>query len=347
MMEKSEVKRIGYIDSLRVLSIFAVVLLHVSASNFANYPIGGFSWCMTAFFEIISQWCVPVFVMISGALLLSKNRPVKILWRKNILRLCVAFVFWSLVYAFVLCIYLNPGLPKTEVLVAFLKGHYHLWFLLMLIGLYILVPVLKKICVTKTAMKYFLIVCFGYYFLVQLLSLLLELGSSSPLVSLINVLIEDLKTLNIGMGFAGYFVLGYYLKQYNFTKKVRGIIYGMGFLGAIVLFLLYLILSAHHGKTTLYYNNFSINVLFEAMAVFVFAKYNFKSNSFMTWVAKYCFGVYLVHALLIHIVEKLLSGAVLPWAAIAIPIEASVIFVASLLLTWLISKIPVLVKYIT
>ncbi|WP_175637699.1 acyltransferase family protein, partial [Dickeya dadantii] len=58
----------------RIVSTFAVIVLHVSAYTVALADLGTFSWWVGNLYDSLVRWCVPVFIMISGALLLSPEK---------------------------------------------------------------------------------------------------------------------------------------------------------------------------------------------------------------------------------------------------------------------------------
>lgn len=83
------------LNIMRIMSVLGVITIHVS----------------TGFLERIASFAVPLFVMISGALWLDRDKEVTIkkLWTKNIFRIITAFLFWSLSYVVLLydcwCVY--------------------------------------------------------------------------------------------------------------------------------------------------------------------------------------------------------------------------------------------------
>lgn len=141
-------KRLIYIDWLRIIAILGVVTIHVSASFVLNYSQGYTgAWMTGNFYESISRWCVPVFVLISGALILSSTREITIFnfLKKKLSKIVIPLVAFSVFY------YANE-VRKEEVafsLMDFIKRFmtndimYHLWFLYMIAGLYIITPLLK------------------------------------------------------------------------------------------------------------------------------------------------------------------------------------------------------------
>ena len=98
-----ENKRIAYFDFLRVIAVFAVIMIHTSATFVACF----FDYTTVEFllgniFDSISRLGVPLFLMISGALMLDENRPFKC--KKKVLTLFLIFAIWSLGYSIVFTI---------------------------------------------------------------------------------------------------------------------------------------------------------------------------------------------------------------------------------------------------
>ena len=94
-----ESQRIIAFDVMRIISIFAVILLHYSSQRFyISFPSS--EWEIRNIYDSMVRWGVPVFVMISGALFLDSNKKLSIkrLFTKNILRIICAFLFWSFIY---------------------------------------------------------------------------------------------------------------------------------------------------------------------------------------------------------------------------------------------------------
>ncbi len=110
------------------------MVLHLGAQNWYTTDVKSFAWNTFNFYDSIVRWAVPSFVMISGALFLQRDIPFKKFFSKYIFRIVTAFLFWSFVYA-VANYAKNKDIIKA--LGHFIMGHYHLWFLFMITGLYI------------------------------------------------------------------------------------------------------------------------------------------------------------------------------------------------------------------
>jgi surface polysaccharide O-acyltransferase-like enzyme len=84
---------IHWLNNSRIAAVFTVVFLHVSASIVFGASFGSESWWIGNVYDSLSRWCVPVLVMISGALLLdeSKQEDATAFYQKRLSR-----IFWPI-----------------------------------------------------------------------------------------------------------------------------------------------------------------------------------------------------------------------------------------------------------
>lgn len=130
------------IDLLRVLSMFLVIVIHVS--NYycrANDDISPVSFYIAIVYNILARVAVPIFFMISGALLLNREYDEK----KNnqrIFRMVVVLVVSTIVYLIWDQYYLHKTITNS-IEILFIPERKMLWFLYVMIGLYIALPFIK------------------------------------------------------------------------------------------------------------------------------------------------------------------------------------------------------------
>ena len=98
MSEHSQERTI-YFDYLRVFATFSVIILHIASSNWSLIDVNGFDWFVFNFIDSIVRWGVPVFVMISGALFLDRDIPIRKIYSKYVFRMIVSYIVWSIIYA--------------------------------------------------------------------------------------------------------------------------------------------------------------------------------------------------------------------------------------------------------
>ncbi len=349
------IERKTYCDYLRVIATFAVVILHVSAQNWRAMDVNGFEWKVFNFYDSIVRWGVPVFVMISGSLFLNKAVSIKKLYTKYIRRMIVAFITWSIFYVLVNEDTLRNGIiyglktHKKEII----SGHYHMWFILMIIGIYICIPFYKKLVEDRLIMKYFLTLSFLFAFFIPWILQLLKdyvagnIGLVEKAIGVINTNISNMN-MHMVLGYSFYFIFGYYLDNIELSKKQRIIIYILGIAGFLFTILvdLDIALKTQH-PCSIYYGEFRVNVVSEAVCIYTLYKYrrfeNVRLNFFVKKLSGYTFGVYLVHALFIEKFSSALNFNTLSFnAVISVPVIACVVFACSLLISTVINHIPIL-----
>ena len=352
MGQNTATPRIVYLDLLRIVAIFSMMLLHVASVNWYVLPVTSPEWQVLNSYDSLVRFCVPVMFMISGSQLLNldKDLPFKKLFRNNILRIITAFAFWSLMYTLIYHLWryrtINPEilLSMTK---AFILGHYHLWFLYTLVGLYLIVPFLRKIVESKTLMQYYLVLSLVFAFSMNLV--LVFLGDQ-PVVQGVLTKLSFFFTL----GYSGYFVLGTYLHRYDLSSTLRRWIYGLGILS--ILFTIfgtqYLSIQANQPIEKLYSYLLPTTFLTSA-AVFLFFKSHFSNLKLSSTtlqriqrLSKLTFGMYLFHDfvnLFFRNVLNLTSISVHP--ILAVPLLSIMVFGLSFVASWILNKIPLINKY--
>ncbi len=90
--------KIAYINSLRLLATFAVVMLHSSATYLDNGLYAKENYYAFGFYNVINVFAVPVFVLISGALFMNPRKDVgyKVLFSKYVRRIVLALLVFGL-----------------------------------------------------------------------------------------------------------------------------------------------------------------------------------------------------------------------------------------------------------
>lgn len=354
-MEQQQ-KRVWYLEYLRVIATIAVVLLHVAAQNWFSVKIDSYEWKVFNIADSLVRWCVPIFIMISGALFLDNDRPLPLakLYGKKIVRLITTFLFWSGLFALVM---LWEGSAPKAVIKSFITGPGYLWFLFMLAGLYAIAPCLRKMTESMKITEYFLILCFIItVFLPRITALLriLRVPHISFLLECYNEIMMDV-ALNFTLGYSGYFVLGYYLSKKELGAGIRKLMYAAGVVATVATIWLTDWYSARLGtQSSHFYAYLSINVVSMSAALFVFVRYALAKRSPKEWTAriitgisKHSFGIYLVHYLVLKVLNsvfKLNSRSGDP--VLCVVGLTILIFVISYVISVILNKIPVLKKYI-
>lgn len=352
---KNQNSRLIYLDLLRVISIVCMVMLHVSGVGMQS-PIGSYDWHVCNVYDGVTHFCVPVFAMISGAFLLDPAREysLKKLYKVKILRIVTAFAFWSLFYAVIDTVKSTKPFGKelfTFFITSFLKGKFHLWFMFMIAGLYMLTPLLRKFTENKKLTEYFFLLCGVFMFVLPNISLVSFSSDVDNVASYIN----EKFNMDFVFGYTFYYVAGFYLKQYSLPSKLKTLLYILGPLSAVAIPVLTYFFSVEYGKNYFVFYAFqSPFIALLSMWLFVLFKDLFtkkslgeKSSKVISFLSKYSFGVYLVHAVFIDFLGDKFNVTCSSFNSLfAVPVLSVGVFAVSLLVMYIVGKIPVLNKYI-
>lgn len=347
--------RFLYLDILRIMATFAVVLIHVVATNWYRSPLDSAMWITCNIAESMIRWAVPVFFMISGTLFLNPNKPlvIKRLFTNNLLRIVTAFVFWSLVYT----IYTHSCEPMSTArfILTFVEGNFHMWFLFAIFGLYLATPILRLICKDEKMLGYFLLFSFIFNILVYtILEVAVPLVDYIWLNLLTSVILSQLDRVGMEVvcGFSFYYVLGYYLSVRSFSQKMKVIIYIGALAGTMGMCILTWWASVATGAPyTGFLDEMSLTTMLQSVGIFLLIKnvkwkMSDKVQKTLRVLSKWSFGIYLVHELVIKTLEKWGFTLEICHPAISVPFVAVTVFVISMMISMILNQMPFFKKYI-
>lgn len=145
--------RIFYLDQLRVLSLMAIIVMHVTGPYLSGSSITSFNWFIADIFSSFSRFGVPVFLMLSGSLLLNKKYTISEFLKKRYPCVLIPFAFWVIIYIIFTVLFLNNFhfTSLSNAIIFFGKmlletegifGHF--WFVWLILTIYLIVPVINK-----------------------------------------------------------------------------------------------------------------------------------------------------------------------------------------------------------
>lgn len=218
-----------WIDWLRVAACFMVMVVHCTEPFYLGGD-GSQILCegdgfWAAFSDSFVRACVPLFVVASSYLLFPLKTDTKTFFKRRATRILVPFIIWSLIYAF---IWGNPLENLKNLAFNFNYSAGHLWFVYMLIGLYMLMPLLSPWAekVSKKELLIYMSICFASS-LLPLIRDWLSTGSLSITYGPSGIPRQALYPLwgeaswnAYGVfyyfsGFIGYLLLGLYLRRFT------------------------------------------------------------------------------------------------------------------------------------
>ena len=348
-------KRILSFDILRVLAAFAVILIHVAAPYVKHASVSSVDFHVGNVFDGIARFAVPFFLFLSGALLLDESKPLppKALVRKG-LTLGLLLLIWSILYAIVYEVgyplLMHQTVSLRALFLAILGGHYHLWYLFMLLGLYLITPFLR-LFVKKENASYIL----GFILLSLLLCYAVPLADTiaAPLLGegRIAAFFGKFELSFLG-GYTACYLSGWYLTAIGLSKKQTKALLFLGALGLAVTLIGNAYLSSDAVKVypILYADN-SANVFLYSAALF-FLLHNVlahteRDTKLWQTLSGLTFGVYLIHIVLLDAItfaaERLLPP--LP-ALVGIPLIWLLTTALSFGAVFVLRKIPFLRKLV-
>lgn len=335
---KEENIRLDYIDVLRGVAIIAVVFLHASSDYVWGFTgKTAIDWLVVNSFYSLSVLGVPIFFMISGTLLLKKNGGGDSLSRQ-ILKVFVPFLCWSLFY----CCYANDfDLSRLKAEMLFSPAYYHLWFMYVILGIYLSLPLIRLI-VEKMRYRYFLTIWAGAFLVIPMMYKVLNVEMPTSWMLRENILFFLPYFI---LWFSGYFLIGRYIDESVISSKQKVILCILAIVSYLMtVFGSYYLTSMSEGVLDMYlYSEASITVLFMSVAVFIIIKgiewrkvFKGRFLCFFRGIGVLAYGIYLIHPLVLEELRKrdLFDGAYFEWIYLTVSC-----LVISFVLVWLISRI--------
>lgn len=359
-------QHIVWLDVVRFIAMFTVVACHCTDPfNFYPGTAPDIEWIKLwgAIYGALLRPCVPLFVMITGALLLPVRGEASVFYKKRILRVLWPFLIWSVVYnlfpwltgvlglspAVLLDFFPYSGeeVARQSLTVSldyiaqiplnFSIVDVHMWYIYLLIGLYLYLPVFSA-WVEKASekAKLWFLVAFAvttllpYYnqFVAQYLW-----GTCSW---------NAFGMLYYFAGFNGYLLLGHYLRNLDWSmKKTLAIGVPMFVVGYVVTFFGFRYITALPEYTDemleLFFTYCSLNVVMMTIPVFMLAKKaNFRSERMKKALANLTlcgFGIYMIHYFFTGPSVVLMRAIGVP-VPIQIPLASVVAFGVSWFIVW-------------
>lgn len=338
-----------YIDVVRVLSMLAVVAIHVSCAAYNQYGASGMAQFMSLLVTHLGYFAVPCFLMISGALLLHPNKQITIrnLLKKYVLRYVLVIIIFGWAFAFLEVTFTERTISFYTLLQSFSnmasgKTWNLMWYMYTLMGIVLILPVLRTVIqhFTKSEMRYLLVTMFVFFCVVPFVNDIWgeKLGVSLP----------------FGSEYCLYLILGYLLDSNQIEiKKSTGLQFvAVGGVLIAGLTAIECFLSPNLGGWSAYRSPL---IMFFSVGVFSFvrsvcAEREIGTGKLATWIrilSINSFGIYLMHMFWINIIYKLLKinpFAHIPW--LSMPVIYVIVVFCSLLTTMILRKMPLFKKIV-
>ena len=144
---ESTAAQLAYTSYLRVVAIGGVVLIHTAGLTYGNKALRGSDvWWVASLATFSTKWAVPLFVMVSGALLLTPpvNRSAGLFFRRRLSRIGIPLVVWHVVYITLTATLVMTTVVPSILIADFLRADSYtgLYFFWLILGLYLITPLL-------------------------------------------------------------------------------------------------------------------------------------------------------------------------------------------------------------
>ena len=336
-----KIKRTLWLDILKIIACFLVIVNHAGGYVLGNNPskITIIFYCVNF---AICKIAVPIFIMVTGSLLLKKESSYNDITKK-IIRIVIPLIFISAIIY-----YKSNGINIIGFIKNFIEEPiiYPYWYLYMLISLYLVTPLLQKMIKNFNNKDYehLFIICLAIPTLIDLFN------------ALLNIKINTLFYICNFSKIVGIYILGYFLTTCDLKKNAKNIAV-VAFPIIIMMFFLTLYIPYINTEKISYafdsYDTvFSIGA--SAMLFYIVRYYfdtkrvNSKIANIINLVSECTFGIYLFHYLIIHYIYYSNTFQLIfnfnKYIGIYL-LEISV-FVISGIFTYALRQIPYIKKYL-
>lgn len=347
-LENSNIRKDLSIEMLRILCALTVVIDHVAITAIHLYESTSTDFDKFIYYSIQhwSHFAVPIFLMISGYLLLNPQKEIG--YRKAIMkyakRMCVVLITVGLLFALLESFFNTHSISFQIFCHAFRcvledKGWGHMWYLYMMIGIYLLLPVIKGLYLnlSKNTIKYFLFLMFLFTSFFPIITSLtnFEIGVKFPLTSI----------------FLFYFLIGRWAFNYEFWMGK----YFLTFI-TLVLMIIPVVLSfleyynGLHSLEILIAYHSPLMVVISILTILSFrvilGGVKLKSCYLIEHLGSNSFGIYVFHMFWINLIYKFFHYNPITHNGLMLVVLMLLVFVLADITTILFRKIPYLGNYI-
>ena len=299
--------KIIYIEKLRVLATLAVVMFHIVwtlPNNYSIDEIGIIPYTIMCVIVKLTDWAVPIFVMITGALLLSPKKELENQkLKKYCIRILVVLFSFGTAYSMLELIMNNDFqfsilmFPHAMLNVFEQKSWDHLWYLYLLLVLYILTPLLKSglnYMKDKDVIIFIVILCICSFVIPTINSLFRLEIVSLPIVS---------------YPYFAYYLLGYWFAhKMTYSRSTINYIIMFGFISIFLIVIADIVSIYKNRAYSMLVHEGNIFTFSIVCAVFIGVKTLYAKSKTINHVeqsiSKTSFAIYLVHPFYINLIYK-------------------------------------------
>lgn len=312
-------------DAIRVVAAVAVVTVHTIGLLKPTSTLNDVAWWMSTGITILTIWAVPIFVMLSGALLLTKVADSRQFYTKRFLKVGIPTIFWVVFYYLFTSWQGGLNLSFQDFVYQLVVGQVgHLYFLILILELYLLTPLLGATLRQLTREQSAFLICL-FWFIAAFWGL-------------------SRFSLTLFVPYLGYFLAGGWLAIWRpqlSTKTVVGfwVVTLLALLGSRVAGAWWQIESYYyftHGNPLIIAYSVATFLLFQRILGFM-RTYLKEQQPQFTKLATHTLTIYLIHPLIITLLSSYILPTQLPWSEVLLLIL--VVLTLAYLCSWLFATI--------
>jgi len=296
-------------DIIRILAGLAVVFIHITDA-FLLYPpyygVRDASWMLLSIINVASRISVPLFIMLSGYLLLDTDKGLNIqsFYRRRLVRVFIPLIFWVTVFFIwesMTGVQLSVFKIFTEIIALRID---HLYFLVIILELYFLTPMFLIFFKSTRRLVHTIFFVSTLIFTISL-HLINLFVLKAKVDTTINILV-------VFMPYVAYYIGGYYLRNIKLSSPFALILK--------IIFIATVFITVFSSNEVLINTHLlffdSPNIILMSFIIFMLLINNERSKKISIQgivgksiknVAGTIFGIYLVHIFIIHILDNYFS----------------------------------------
>ncbi len=330
----------NWVNFCRIVAVSAIVLIHSSSFYFYTFLVGSKAWWIGNVINSAARWAVPVFIMISGYLIVARGKTdnIKDFYSKRASRVIIPTIVWSIIYVLFFKYAILKGAPSfgfSEALNKIISGrpYSHMWFLFMLIGMYLATPFFDAFFSRYNDKKKLYIISIWFVL------------SASYTIAINFHPIRNTYWITWFILYAPYFLLGRVITTYKIPTHFAALVALLSLSATITGS--YLVNVTNNTKYEFFYDPTSPFIILFSIAMFVlFEKANniIPSSNLLNSLASISMGVFLSHPIFIFLIMEIAKPHIQNKPYLCLWIIWSFSLMSAFVFSYVLSKIPYLRK---
>jgi surface polysaccharide O-acyltransferase-like enzyme len=327
-------------DTLRTIACLGVIMIHTVSPIVTDFEQSErVVWTISNLINSTLRFCVPIFLMLTGAFVLPKEMPYLTFLKKRLDKILLPFLFWSLVYiAYEIIRKWSPEEVKDirkvgqhVISEVFHGASFHFWYIYVIIGIYLFIPIIGAWA--RRAEFKELYIFLGIWYIISF-------GNFPPF----DRIDSELDLTNFS-GYLGFLILGFTLSRLPVNRSQWPIFLLMMIAGSLITTIASHWLTLSKGAfLDTYYFYLTPNVILASAGMFMLLRHRNIQwtpwNRFAAVIGKHSYGIYLAHILFLSILSKIGINWRMSHPAIGIAVTFILASLLSLITVKAIARLP-------